>query len=96
MVCHRVVLLDSFDSRALSFCKEIMERVVNRNPALFGPGPLARRPAGIGARPPLQGLVICAAQGLAVALAGGFVYKVSMGDPGIKAIDDYYKENPPK
>jgi len=73
------------------------ERLINRNPTLFGPGPLARRPAGgIAAMPPLRGLVICATQGLAVSLVGGMVYKVFIGDPGIQAIEDYYKENPPR
>lgn len=70
------------------------ERIVNKNPLLYGPGPLARRPGGLGARPPLQGLVICAAQAFVVALSGGFFYKTFFGDPSIKAINDYYKENP--
>lgn len=70
------------------------ERIINRNKWLYGPGPLGRRPTGLGARPPLQGLVICAAQGVAVALAGGIAYNVFLGNPGMKAIDDYYKENP--
>eukprot|EP00543_Licmophora_paradoxa_P000427 CAMPEP_0202444746 /NCGR_PEP_ID=MMETSP1360-20130828/3700_1 /ASSEMBLY_ACC=CAM_ASM_000848 /TAXON_ID=515479 /ORGANISM="Licmophora paradoxa, Strain CCMP2313" /LENGTH=73 /DNA_ID=CAMNT_0049060793 /DNA_START=240 /DNA_END=461 /DNA_ORIENTATION=+ len=73
-----------------------MNRIVNKNPHLFGPGPLARRATGIGARPPLQGFVITAFQGLALAFAGGFAYKFGMGDPGIKKIEDYYKENPPR
>ena len=71
-----------------------MERIINRNKVLFGPGPLARRATGLGARPPLQGLVICAAQGLGVALVAGFGYTFFIGNPGIKQIDDYYKENP--
>ena len=71
------------------------ERLVNRNPELFGPGPVSRRPTGIGAMPPLKGLVTCASQGLAVALLGGIGYNVLFGNPGVKAIDDYYKENPP-
>jgi hypothetical protein len=53
-------------------------------------------PSGIGAMDPLKGLVTCAAQGLAVALAGGFFYKFFIGDPGIQKIEDYYKENPPR
>eukprot|EP00521_Asterionellopsis_glacialis_P005616 CAMPEP_0195269960 /NCGR_PEP_ID=MMETSP0706-20130129/14073_1 /TAXON_ID=33640 /ORGANISM="Asterionellopsis glacialis, Strain CCMP134" /LENGTH=74 /DNA_ID=CAMNT_0040325155 /DNA_START=24 /DNA_END=248 /DNA_ORIENTATION=- len=74
-----------------------MDRPVNKNPYLYGPGPLARRNlSGIGARPPLQGLVMCAAQGLAFAMAGGLVYKWGLGDPGIKQVEDYYKENPPR
>jgi len=75
--------------------KGTMPGIVNRNPLLYGPGPLARKPiSGIAAGPPLRGLVVCAAQGLAVGLAGGFFYKFFIGDPGIQAIEDYYKENP--
>ena len=73
------------------------ERLINRNPLLYGPGPVARRPdGGIGAMPPLRGLVVCASQGLAVALVGGFIYKFAIGDPGIQKVEDYYKENPPR
>jgi hypothetical protein len=72
------------------------ERLINRNPHLYGPGPVARMPSGIGAMDPLKGLVTCAAQGLAVGLAGGFFYKFFIGDPGIQKIEDYYKENPPR
>jgi hypothetical protein len=72
-----------------------MPGVVNRNPLLYGPGPLARKHAGgIGAGPPLRGLIICASQGIAFGLAGGLFYNVFIGNPGIKAIEDYYKENP--
>ena len=46
--------------------------------------------------PPLRGLVVCASQGLAVGLAGGLVYNVVWGNPGIKKVEDYYKENPPR
>mmetsp|Transcript_5395 Transcript_5395/g.7803 ORF Transcript_5395/g.7803 Transcript_5395/m.7803 type:complete len:111 (-) Transcript_5395:2099-2431(-) len=73
------------------------ERLVNRNPLLYGPGPVARRPqGGIGAMPPLRGLVVCASQGIAVGLAGGLVYNVVWGNPGIQKVEDYYKENPPR
>lgn len=72
------------------------ERLINRNPYLYGPGPVARHATGIGAMDPLKGLVTCAAQGLAVALTGSFLYKFFIGDPGIQKIDDYYKENPPR
>jgi hypothetical protein len=70
--------------------------VVNRNPKLFGPGPLARRPSGLGAKPPLQGLVICAAQGLTLAIGGGFIYSYFFGYPRLRMIEQYYKENPPR
>ncbi len=74
------------------------ERLINRNPELFGPGPVARRPAegSIGAMPPLKGLVVCASQGLAFGLAGGLFYNIFIGNPGIQKIEDYYKENPPR
>ena len=73
------------------------ERLINRNPLLYGPGPVARRPqGGVGAMPPLRGLVVCASQGLAVALAGGITYNVVWGNPGIQKVEDYYKENPPR
>lgn len=73
-----------------------MDRLVNRNPKLFGPGPLARRPAGLGAKPPLQGLVICAAQALVFGIAGGLVYSSFFGYPRLRMIEQYYKENPPR
>jgi hypothetical protein len=74
------------------------ERLINRNPHLYGPGPLARRPAegSIGAMDPLKGLVVCASQGLAVAVAGGLAYNVFIGNPSLKKVEDYYKENPPR
>eukprot|EP00578_Thalassiosira_sp_NH16_P020401 CAMPEP_0181093438 /NCGR_PEP_ID=MMETSP1071-20121207/9447_1 /TAXON_ID=35127 /ORGANISM="Thalassiosira sp., Strain NH16" /LENGTH=84 /DNA_ID=CAMNT_0023175675 /DNA_START=367 /DNA_END=621 /DNA_ORIENTATION=+ len=72
-------------------------KLVNRNPYLFGPGPVARRPdGGIGAMPPLKGLVTCAMQGLSFGLVGGLIYKFGIGDPGVQMIEDYYKENPPR
>lgn len=71
-----------------------MERIVNRNKFLFGPGPLARKATGLGAKPPLEGLVTCAIQGTVVSLIAGGVYVVAIGNPGIQAIEDYYKENP--
>ena len=67
---------------------------MNKNRYLYGPGPLARKPIGLGARPPLQGLVICACQALVLGLAGGFTYNIFMGNPALKKIEDYYKENP--
>eukprot|EP00559_Dactyliosolen_fragilissimus_P005184 CAMPEP_0184860250 /NCGR_PEP_ID=MMETSP0580-20130426/5176_1 /TAXON_ID=1118495 /ORGANISM="Dactyliosolen fragilissimus" /LENGTH=73 /DNA_ID=CAMNT_0027357289 /DNA_START=473 /DNA_END=694 /DNA_ORIENTATION=+ len=73
-----------------------MDRVINKNRFLYGPGPLARKGPGLAARPPLQGLVICACQALVISLAGGFAYNVFLGNPAIKKIEDYYKENPTK
>jgi hypothetical protein len=68
--------------------------MINRNPALYGPGPLARRMPGIGAKPPLQGLVTVAMQGIVLGIAGAFAYKWTIGDPMIKDIEKYYQENP--
>eukprot|EP00554_Chaetoceros_debilis_P005849 CAMPEP_0194079816 /NCGR_PEP_ID=MMETSP0149-20130528/5957_1 /TAXON_ID=122233 /ORGANISM="Chaetoceros debilis, Strain MM31A-1" /LENGTH=74 /DNA_ID=CAMNT_0038761399 /DNA_START=78 /DNA_END=302 /DNA_ORIENTATION=+ len=70
------------------------ERIPNYNKVLYGPGPLGRKPFGLGARPPLQGLIICATQGIAVGLVCGFGYNIVWGNPMIKKIEDYYKENP--
>lgn len=70
------------------------ERIVNRNKLLYGPGPLGRKPFGLGAKPPLQGLVICACQAIVFGLVGGFGYNYFLGNPGLKKIEDYYKENP--
>lgn len=72
------------------------DRLVNRNYKLYGPGPLARRPGGLGAKPPLQGLVTVAAQGLAIAIAGGLAYRYFIGNPKLRKIEEYYKENPPR
>ena len=73
------------------------ERLINRNPELFGPGPLARRnEGGIGAMEPLKGLTTCALQGLGFALTGGLIWKFTVGDPGTQMVEDYYKENPPR
>lgn len=71
-----------------------MDRIINRNKMLYGPGPLARRPTGIGAMPPLQGLVTCALYGGVVSLIGGVGYLVFWGNPTIRSIEDYYKEHP--
>mmetsp|Transcript_14447 Transcript_14447/g.21664 ORF Transcript_14447/g.21664 Transcript_14447/m.21664 type:complete len:98 (+) Transcript_14447:248-541(+) len=69
-------------------------RIINRNKFLYGPGPLGRRPTGLGARPPLQGLIICAMQGIAVGLVGGLGYNVLYGNPLVNSIEKYYKEHP--
>ena len=72
-----------------------MLRLINKNKWLYGPGPLGRRPtSGIAAMPPLRGLVTCAMQGGVVSLVGGFAYLILVGNPGMKQVEDYYKENP--
>lgn len=74
--------------------------LVNKNPFLFGPGPVKRVPAGAftqyGRMAPLNGFTLAAAQGVALALAVSFSFKFFIGDPQIKQIEDYYKENPPR
>lgn len=77
------------------------ERIVNRNPYLYGPGPVHRTPTRgmmsyYGKLPPLQGFTAAAVHGTVLALAGGFAFKWMVGDPEIRAIESYYKENPPR
>lgn len=78
----------------------MVERIINKNPFLYGPGPVRRIPKGpfsfYGKAPPLQGFSMAAAHGVAIALAGSFFFKFFFGDPQIKAIEEYYKENPPR
>lgn len=76
------------------------ERIINRNPYLYGPGPFRRTPTGMGSYyaklPPVQGFGAAAVHGLVLSLVGGLIYKFGFGNPQIKQIEDYYKENPPR
>lgn len=76
------------------------ERLINRNPYLFGPGPVKRVPKGAftsyGRLPPLQGFSMAALHGVALALTGSLLFKYTFGDPQIRAIEQYYEENPPR
>jgi len=76
------------------------ERIINRNPYLYGPGPVRRTPTGMmsffGKAPPLNGFSMAAGAGVVLALAASIGFKVFFGDPQIKAIEEYYKENPPR
>jgi len=79
------------------------ERIINRNPYLFGPGPIRRTPTGfmsyygkLTMKNPVQGFSICALHGVALALAGSFCFKWFFGDPQIRTIENYYRENPPR
>jgi hypothetical protein len=79
----------------------VVERLVNYNKRLYGPGPVARVPAaglrGYYARmPPLQGFTMAAIHGAAMGFGVSFYYKYFMGDPDTKAINQYYEENPPR
>lgn len=76
------------------------ERLINRNPYLYGPGPIKRVPSGMSSAyafmSPVRGFSMAATHGMIVALAGAMAFKLLVGDPQIKAIEDYYKENPPR
>jgi hypothetical protein len=78
----------------------VAERSINRNPYLFGPGPVKRVPKGLftsyGRMTPLRGFSMAAIHGTGLALAGAFAFKYFFGDPQIRAIEEYYKENPPR
>ena len=76
------------------------QRLINKNPYLYGPGPIKRVPTGtfsyFGRVAPLQGFSSAAMVGVAIALTGSFTFKWFFGDPQIRAIENYYKENPPR
>jgi hypothetical protein len=77
------------------------ERIINRNPYLYGPGPVKRIPSSpffsyFGRLPPMAGFAQAATFGVGVALAGSFGYKWILGDPQIRAIEEYYRQNPPR
>mmetsp|Transcript_9817 Transcript_9817/g.12964 ORF Transcript_9817/g.12964 Transcript_9817/m.12964 type:complete len:87 (+) Transcript_9817:93-353(+) len=75
-------------------------RIINKNPYLFGPGPVKRKPSGTTAwfanQDPVTGFSWAASVGVGIAFAGSMAYKVLILDPQINAIETYYKENPPK
>jgi hypothetical protein len=74
-----------------------MDRIVNKDPRLYGPGPVRRvSPSYYGKMPPLRGFAMCATHGIALGFLGGLVYKVLSGDPETRSIEEYYRENPPK
>ena len=76
------------------------DRIINKNPYLYGPGPVKRVPRGafsmFGKAPPVQGFSMAAGVGVVLGLATSFGFKIMFGDPSIKTIEEYYKENPPK
>lgn len=79
----------------------MLSRVINYNKTLYGPGPVARMPvAGIrgyyARMPPLQGFSMAATHGVLLGLAVAGYFKVFMGDPDTKKIEEYYRENPPR
>ena len=76
-------------------------RVINRNPLLYGPGPVRRESQFYYARlsrtkGPAYSFMVCAAHGIVLGMIGGFGFKWLIGDKQIKMIEDYYKENPPR
>lgn len=76
------------------------ERIINRNPELFGPGPVKRIPKGVftmySRMPPVQGFTMAAGHAVVLGLIGSFAFKWTIGDPQIREIEEYYKENPPR
>jgi len=81
------------------------ERIINQNPYLYGPGPIKRTPNRAGPLSyygklaltnPARSFSICALHGVVVALAGSFAFKWFVADPQIRAIEQYYQENPPR
>lgn len=73
------------------------ERIINRNPYLYGPGPVKRVPKGMftfySRMPPIQGFALAAGHAVVLGLIGSFAFKFMIGDPQIRAIEEYYKEN---
>ena len=73
------------------------ERIVNKDPRLFGPGPVRRVPNTYYAKmSAVRGFSMCATHAIVLGIATGLVYKFTMGDPSTRTIEEYYKENPPK
>ena len=74
-----------------------MERIVNKDPRLYGPGPVRRISSTYyGRMPPLRGFATCATHAIAIGFAGAFAFKFFVADPQTRAIEEYYRENPPK
>ena len=76
-------------------------RIINRNMYLFGPGPVKRvAPEGFltsySRMEPPRAFVMAALHGVIFSLVGSISFKVLVLDPQIKAIEDYYIENPPR
>ena len=76
------------------------ERIINYNRRLFGPGPVAYKPTGFRGfyanQPPLRGFAMCATHGLILGFSAAFYFKFMMADVDRKAIETYYRENPPR
>jgi len=70
---------------------------VNKDKRLYGPGPVNR----IGNKyyskmPALRGFSMCATHAIVIGFGVAMAYKFTMADPSTRAIEEYYKENPPK
>jgi hypothetical protein len=78
----------------------ITGKLVNRNPYLYGPGPVRRVPSGpfsyFGRAPPVTGFSAAAGAGAVIALVCSYTYKILFMDPQVRQIETYYKENPPR
>lgn len=66
----------------------------NRNPKLYGPGPVFRAGKGPAAGPPLQSLIKVAVQGCALGFVAAMAYKVTIKDPTQRDVEEYYKKHP--
>ena len=66
----------------------------NRNPRLYGPGPVFRPGKGPATGPPLQGLIKVAVQGCVLGFIGAMAYKVAIKDPTQRDVEEYYKKHP--
>jgi len=72
-------------------------RIINKDRRLYGPGPVKRVPKHYYSKmPPLRGFSLCATHAMVLGFVGALSYKFFMADPDTRAIEEYYKENPPK
>jgi hypothetical protein len=78
----------------------LSERIVNRNIWLYGPGPVERTPTGAFSyyanQDPKWGFSIAAIHGMIIGVGASLAFKYFVGDPQIRAIEEYYRENPPR
>jgi hypothetical protein len=78
------------------------DRIINKNKWLYGPGPVKRSPKGgfwsyyVIGKSPAYGFSLMATHGVILSVLVASGYKYFFFDPQIKAIEEYYRENPPK
>merc|ERR1711862_297235 len=64
----------------------------NRNPYLYGPGPVNRLGKKFARMPPLQGLVRCIAEATVIGCIGGYVWYVTVKEPWERGVKEYYED----